>query len=262
MVWKRVGVGGGNGRDVVFVAVHDADDLMCGFLERLGHGAANFDDICSNQSALPFNYGACERTSLRPWLGERDVQRPLLPADVLVGFAKEVCLSPSLFEKLYDKLPSSSLLMCTVYRSHQCYGSLVDQRLQIHIVDRGEGEVEEVAGEGRYGGEVAVEEYGVQYRCSECQTWFPQGSVHAGQREGGGTQYAGPFADTTGFWEHAGKKRRLAFHHILHARQIREDFEVVLGSPALFHAGISNFAAVLRRAAFPDYAVATGRSLI
>lgn len=33
MVGERVGIGGGNGRDVVFVTVHDANDLVCGFLE-------------------------------------------------------------------------------------------------------------------------------------------------------------------------------------------------------------------------------------
>lgn len=45
VVREGVCVGGGDGGDVVFVAVHDADDLMRGLLQRLGHGAADLDDV-------------------------------------------------------------------------------------------------------------------------------------------------------------------------------------------------------------------------
>lgn len=45
VVGERVGVGGCDGRDVVLVAVHNPNNLVSGFLEGLGHGAANFDDI-------------------------------------------------------------------------------------------------------------------------------------------------------------------------------------------------------------------------
>lgn len=103
-------------------------------------------------------FGACERTGFRSGLGKRDIERPLLPADILVCLAKEVRLSPSLLEELHYKLPSSPLLMCTVYRSHQRYRPLVDQRFQVYIIDGRQGEVEQVASKRRYGGEVAVEE--------------------------------------------------------------------------------------------------------
>ena len=42
---------------------------------------------------------------------------------------------------------------------------------------------------------------------------------------------------------YAGQENRLTLHDVLHTRQVRENFEVVLGSPALLHAGISRFAA-------------------
>jgi hypothetical protein len=32
LVGKRIRVGGGDGRNVVFVAVHNGNDLVCGFL--------------------------------------------------------------------------------------------------------------------------------------------------------------------------------------------------------------------------------------
>jgi hypothetical protein len=45
LVGEGVGVGGGDGRNVVFVSVYDSDDLMRRFLEGLGHGTANFEHI-------------------------------------------------------------------------------------------------------------------------------------------------------------------------------------------------------------------------
>lgn len=89
-----------------------------------------------------------KRTSLSPGLGERNIQRPLLPAHILVCLSEEVRLSPALFEELHDKLSPPSLLMCSVYCPHQRNRPLVDQRFEINIVDRRQGEVEEVTGEG------------------------------------------------------------------------------------------------------------------
>jgi hypothetical protein len=45
LVREGVGIGGGDGWDVVFVSVYDGDDLMRRLLEGLGHGPANFEDI-------------------------------------------------------------------------------------------------------------------------------------------------------------------------------------------------------------------------
>lgn len=101
------------------------------------------------------------RTSFRSWLGEGDIQCPLLPADILVCFAKEVRLSSFLLEELHDKLSPSSLLVCAVYCADQCYRSLVNQSFQVDVVDSGQSEIEKVAGDRRYRGKVAMEEDGV-----------------------------------------------------------------------------------------------------
>jgi hypothetical protein len=169
VVREGVCVSGCDGGDVVFVAVDDANDLMRGLLQRLGHGTADLDDVFGVRSATYVSLQPREHTGFRPWLGKGDIQSPLLPANLLVCLAEEVRLSPLLLEELHHKLPASSLLVCAVYRSHQGYRPLVDQRFQVHIVDGGEGEVEQVAGERRDGGEVAMEENGVQNCCNRRQ---------------------------------------------------------------------------------------------
>lgn len=45
VVREGVCVSGCDGGNVVFVAVHDANDLMRGLLQRLGHGTADLDDV-------------------------------------------------------------------------------------------------------------------------------------------------------------------------------------------------------------------------
>jgi len=107
------------------------------------------------------------RTSLCPRGSERDIQRPLLPAHVLVGLCEEVRLSPALFEELHDELPPAALLVGALYGAHERNGPLVDEGLEVDIVDGGQGQVEQVARERGYGGEVAVEEDGVQDCCGE-----------------------------------------------------------------------------------------------
>lgn len=44
-VRKGVRVGGGNGGDVVFLAVNNGDDLVGGLFERFCHGTADFGDV-------------------------------------------------------------------------------------------------------------------------------------------------------------------------------------------------------------------------
>lgn len=91
---------------------------------------------------------ACYRhTSLGPWLSKGNVQGPLLPADILVCLAKEVCLSPLLLKELYCNLPSTSRLMCAVYGPEQGVGLLLDECFQVDIVNGGEGKVKQVAGQ-------------------------------------------------------------------------------------------------------------------
>jgi hypothetical protein len=108
-----------------------------------------------------------QRTSLGARLSERDVQRPLLPAHVLVGTPKEVGLFPLLLKELDDELAPAPLLVRAVYSPNQRDGPLLNQRLEVDVVNGGKGEIEQVAGEGRYRGEVPVEEYGVQDGCSK-----------------------------------------------------------------------------------------------
>jgi hypothetical protein len=99
-----------------------------------------------------------QHTSLGPWLRKRNVQRPLLPAHILFGAPEEVGLLPLLLEKLHDQLTPAALLVCAVYCAYQRYSSLLDKRLEVDIVNGGQGQVEQIAREGRYGGEVSVEE--------------------------------------------------------------------------------------------------------
>jgi hypothetical protein len=131
--------------------------------------------------------------------------------------------------------------VCSVYRPHQRYCPLVNQRLQVNVVDGRQGEIEEVACEGRYGRKVAVEEDGMQDSCGR--------SVGISYRFGAcpdrgevGVMHDLPQTHRTSR-SYAGQKSRLTLHDVLHARQVREDFEIVLGSPALLHAGISRSAA-------------------
>ena len=45
LVGEGIGVGGGDGGNVVLVAVHNGDDLVGGLFDRLGHGAADLENI-------------------------------------------------------------------------------------------------------------------------------------------------------------------------------------------------------------------------
>lgn len=57
--------------------------------------------------------------------------------------------------------------MRAVYGAYEGYCPLLNERLEVYIVDGGEGEVEQVTCERRYGGEVSVEEYGMEYCCAK-----------------------------------------------------------------------------------------------
>jgi hypothetical protein len=70
-----------------------------------------------------------QHTSLGSWLRKRDVQRPLLPANVLLCAAKEVGLFSLLLKELYNKLSSSPLLVCAIYGAYERQRSLLDERL-------------------------------------------------------------------------------------------------------------------------------------
>jgi hypothetical protein len=102
-------------------------------------------------------------TSLGPRRCKRNIQRPLLPAHVLICFPEKVRLPPLLLEELHHELSTPSLLVRTLDRAHERNGALVDQSFEIYVVDSGERKIEQVARERRYRGEVAVEENCMQY---------------------------------------------------------------------------------------------------
>jgi len=71
LVRKGVGIGGGDGRDVVFVSVDDGDDLMRRLLQRLCHGATDFEHICKG---LVFGLG-CKKTTDTTYLSRSVAER-------------------------------------------------------------------------------------------------------------------------------------------------------------------------------------------
>jgi hypothetical protein len=101
-------------------------------------------------------------TSLGAWGSKRHVEGPLLPAHVFVGFSEKVRLPAALLKELYDELTTPPLLVSALDGAHQGNGPLVDQGLEVDVVDGRQGEVEQIPGEGGDGGEVSVEEDGVQ----------------------------------------------------------------------------------------------------
>lgn len=108
-----------------------------------------------------------ERTTLRSRLGDRDLDRPALPADLLVA-PRQPGLAAALLKELHHELPSPATgpgaprRALRVELALQLRGPLLDHGLEFIVVDVGEGEVEDFAGAGDEGGEEAVEEYGVE----------------------------------------------------------------------------------------------------
>lgn len=202
-----------------------------------------------------------ELTGFGPWLGKGDVQSPLLPANVLVCLAEEVRLSPLLLEELHHELPASSLLVCAVYRSHQGHRSLVDQRFQVHIIDGREGEVEQVAGERRDGGEVAMEEDGVQDCCKRRQLWPSDMYVFGpcrteGKRSG---DHAEASANKQRIWRRAARHANSPFTtSFTHARSAKIS-RLYSGRRRCSMLASAEWLLVPRRAAFPRCPGATGR---
>jgi len=157
---------------VIFVSVDNGNDLMRRLLQRLCHGATDFEHIWKGLVLGVGCKGRIRRTCLGPWLGEGNVQRPLLPTNILVCLAEEVRLPPLLLKELDYNLSPSPWLVGAVYGAHQGKRLLLDERLQVDIVDGGKGQVEKVACQGRDGGEVAMEEDGVQDGCGKGQPCF------------------------------------------------------------------------------------------
>jgi hypothetical protein len=118
--------------------------------------------------------------------------------------------------------------MGAFYGSDQRYGPLLNQRLEVDIVNGGERQVEQVAGQRGYRGEVPVEEYGVQYCCSEISPRL-QVVVRAEGKRMVGVEL---------FNFRGEQVRGRTFDHILHTRQVCKDVQVILWPSAGLHASI------------------------
>ena len=168
--------------NVVFLPIHDIDDFLCISLQVHLHrfpGLVRSCDPTHRLSASPFEplAGTFCLTHLIFCSGQGNVQNPLFPTHVVLSFSKaEVRLSPLLLKEPDRQLsPRASIasittacaspvaVSClTVHLSHQGRRALVDERLQVDIIDGGEGDVKEIAGEWTNGGEVPVKKDGME----------------------------------------------------------------------------------------------------
>jgi len=167
------------------IAINDSHDLHRRLLQRCLHRLAHFRALCSHrapsrQPNSPFhvatNIPRTKRregedhviTGLGPRRRERDLQHPHLPTHLLFGLAAaeptETATPPLLLEKLHRDLPAQAAVRGRGGRElpDQRGGARVDQGLELDVGDGGEGEVEDFDGGGADGGEVAVEEDGVE----------------------------------------------------------------------------------------------------
>lgn len=86
--------------------------------------------------------------------------------------------------------------MCALNGAHERNGPLVDQGLEVDIVNGRQGQVQQVSGEGRYGGKVAVEEDGVQDGCGSIWSAWVFAFTHGlgsgdGSKDGSGRRGGG-----------------------------------------------------------------------
>lgn len=156
---ERIRFAGRDGRDMVLIPVDDGEDLEGCLLEHILH---RFADFCAFR--------------LRPRRSNSNIQRPNLPANLLLPLPRHPRQSP----KPHSGPPSLLLIELDGYpTAHAATPAIenviaarsggkvladergdtgVDEGFEIDVVDGGEGEVEDVEGGGTDGGEVSVEE--------------------------------------------------------------------------------------------------------
>ena len=139
---------------MVFVPIHDFHDLERRLPYARLHRASHFDHI-----------------ALGSWRGTGDIERPGLPTDFFICTSSaaaegEIRSSPTrslLLEELDLELSATTWLSwMRFYGSDKGEGALIDKGFEIDIVDSWESEVEKVATQRENGGEVAVEENGME----------------------------------------------------------------------------------------------------
>lgn len=91
----------------------------------------------------------------------------MLPTDLLFRQG-EPCFPSALLKELHGDLAPNRVgvqVRRGIDLADERDGALVNQRLEFHLVHDGKCHVEQIAGFGTDGGEVAVEEDGVQNAC-------------------------------------------------------------------------------------------------
>lgn len=69
VIRERVGVRRRDWGNVIFVAINDINDLVRGFLERLGHGTADFDDVYGYGVSKDVDTRAVQTNQPQSWVG-------------------------------------------------------------------------------------------------------------------------------------------------------------------------------------------------
>lgn len=145
VVWESVCVLGGDGRDVVFVLLHDIGDLQDGVAEGSLDGSSGGGRFYTTMSAGHGRLRRRQPTLMGARRGEGDVQRPRLPDEVLIFCAKPSL--PSLafpLTELDDNLAASVLILIVgvgVDLADELVDTLFNKRLEVDILDPGYGNV-------------------------------------------------------------------------------------------------------------------------
>lgn len=172
LVGERVAALSGDGGDVIFVGVDKGDDFHGGCEEGLLHGSADFGSFV-----------------FRSRFSDSDFDCPSFPADLFVCAAKRPGLLAFSLEELDgDLAPSSAAAVPHARAAHsvsldRCASSLatrigqsfsielalericalLDQRLQLIVVDKGESDIQDLVRSGGERREESVKEDCVQY---------------------------------------------------------------------------------------------------
>lgn len=176
LVRERITLARGDWRDMIGVCVGYSDDLHRRLLQHHLHRSPHLCPLCRPVSVSPRLHPTLRQeqpTRFRPRSRQRHVQRPLLPADLLLGFGGEPGLAPALLEELNRHLPADGGVVGGVQRGRagvvgvvdlalERGGALVDERLELDVGHEGQGEVQEVPVARADGGEESVEEDGVE----------------------------------------------------------------------------------------------------
>jgi hypothetical protein len=184
LVGKRIRLASRDGRDMVFVLVHDRDDLECRPQQRRLHGLGDLIPLCSSRQHRPPPGEKPQRGSSRepivptrfcPRRRKGDFHDPPLPADLLLRPSPagpetpepSPALSSPLLEEIYPDLSAHRAIgRCTrLELADECLYSQVYERIEFGVGNVGEREIQYIMVRGPEGGDVAVEEDGMENAC-------------------------------------------------------------------------------------------------